>query len=40
MDPAHEIPENKVMGCVSQVWVHAEYNDDKETVKFEGNSDS
>ncbi len=38
MDPVHKTEENKVAGCVSQVWLHTEYKDGK--LYFEADSDA
>lgn len=39
LDPVYKTRENKVQGCVSQVWVRAYLDDDKHVV-FEADSDS
>ncbi|XP_068642960.1 sufE-like protein 1, chloroplastic/mitochondrial [Aristolochia californica] len=39
LQPQFKISENKVQGCVSQVWVHA-YLDSDRNVRFEADSDS
>jgi cysteine desulfuration protein SufE len=38
MDSAYKTDENKVAGCVSQVWLHTEYKDGK--LYFEADSDA
>ena len=38
MNPDHQIEENKVRGCQSQVWLFAELNGDK--IHFTGDSDA
>lgn len=38
MPEAHKTEENRVRGCQSQVWLHAELAGDQ--VKFEGDSDA
>ncbi|KAL5981908.1 hypothetical protein ACLOJK_015975 [Asimina triloba] len=39
LQPQFKTPENKVQGCVSQVWVHA-FLDDDGNVRFEADSDA
>ncbi|KAK9156421.1 hypothetical protein Sjap_003901 [Stephania japonica] len=39
LDPSFKTPQNKVQGCVSQVWVRA-YLDHDKNVRFEADSDS
>lgn len=39
LDSKFKISENKVQGCVSQVWVRAYFDDDKKVI-FEADSDS
>ncbi|KAK9134071.1 hypothetical protein Scep_013599 [Stephania cephalantha] len=39
LDPKFKTPQNKVQGCVSQVWVRA-YLDPDNNVRFEADSDS
>ena len=38
MDPAYKTDKNKVKGCQSTVWLHAQA--DKGTVSFQGDSDA
>jgi len=38
MDAAFKTDENKVAGCVSQVWLHSDYKDGR--VTFEADSDA
>ncbi len=38
MDAAYKTDENKVAGCVSQVWLHSDYRDGR--VTFEADSDA
>ncbi|MGV8019286.1 MAG: SufE family protein [Ignavibacteria bacterium] len=38
MDAAFKTDENKVAGCVSQVWLHSDYRDGR--VTFEADSDA
>lgn len=38
MDSAYKTDENKVAGCVSQVWLHTEYKDGR--LYFEADSDA
>lgn len=38
MNPVYKTEENKVAGCVSQVWLHTEYKDGK--LYFEADSDA
>ncbi len=38
MDAAYKTDENKVAGCVSQVWLHSDYKDGR--VTFEADSDA
>ena len=38
MDDVYKTDENKVAGCVSQVWLHTEYKDGK--LYFEADSDA
>ncbi|KAI3878087.1 hypothetical protein MKX03_014355 [Papaver bracteatum] len=40
LDARYKIEENKVKGCVSQVWVRAYLDSKKENVLFEADSDS
>lgn len=41
LDPLHKTDENRVRGCVSQVWVHAFADpDDPRAVRFQADSDS
>ncbi|XP_042039822.1 sufE-like protein 1, chloroplastic/mitochondrial [Salvia splendens] len=39
LDSKYKTPENKVQGCVSQVWVRAYFDEDKNVI-FEADSDS
>lgn len=39
MDVSHKTEENKVKGCQSQVWLHAELNGDKKVI-FTADSDA
>lgn len=40
-DESHRTPQNKVNGCVSQVWLATKIDDDPErTIHFEGDSDA
>lgn len=38
MDPAHKIEENKVKGCQSHVWLHADY--DGEKIHYQADSEA
>jgi len=38
LDPAYKTDDNKVSGCISQVWLHTEFKDGK--VFFEADSDA
>lgn len=38
MDPAHKIPETKVHGCASQVWIMPDLGTD--VIRFTGDSDA
>ncbi|MFA7359771.1 MAG: SufE family protein [Candidatus Kapaibacterium sp.] len=38
MNPVYKTDENKVAGCVSQVWLHTEYKDGK--LYFDADSDA
>jgi BolA-like protein 1 len=40
MDPALKTEANRVRGCVSQVWVHAEPEDGSARVRFHADSDA
>ncbi|EPS59956.1 hypothetical protein M569_14846, partial [Genlisea aurea] len=40
LDPKYKTNENKVQGCVSQVWVRAYLDSTTKTVNFEADSDS
>jgi len=39
MNESHKTEENKVKGCQSQVWLHAELNEDKKVI-FTADSDA
>lgn len=40
MDESKKIDLNLVKGCQSQVWLHAEYDELKKNVRFQGDSDA
>ena len=40
MSPSEKIDSNKVKGCVSQVWLATDYDEDTQTLTFRGDSDA
>lgn len=40
MEDQYKTDDNKVRGCQSQVWIHAEFNSEAKTISFQADSDA